>query len=281
MKKLTALLAALLLPLAVFAVGIVNFNARLYVDPPAPPSISAGSLVFTGVIDESTDRLNIQAEGTTVDVGAGEFTIELWLRPDATGNGAGSGTCATGSGYRFPETDIFMDRDNLCSVRDFGAGLSAGRVCFSIENAAGSFSVVGSTDITNDQWHHVAMQYRASDGLIELYVDGDREASSDGPNGTISLPACASGHEELLVFGTEKHGFDVSGYEGAMSSIHIWEELRYSGLTYTVPTAPIAGALHRYLMDENTGTQVGDSAGSVDGMIAAGGVPAWSTDNPF
>lgn len=248
------------------------------VSAPPPSEIEAGSLFFTGIIDEVTDRLDILAEGTAADVGAGDFTIELWLKPTASNT---EGSVSQGSSYLFPNTNIFMDRDNLSTTRDFGAGLAAGRVVFSVENGNGAYTVVGTSDIRDSQCHHVAMQRSASNGLISLYVDGDREATATGPTGTIALPGGISGAERYLVFGTEKHGFDVAGYYGHISAIHIFDSLRYTGTTYAVPTAPIEGALARYLMDEGTGTTVADSAGSNDGFIAAGGVPAWSTDNCF
>ena len=228
-----------------------------------------------------TDRLDILAEGTPADVGAGDFTIEFWLRPASSGNSAGSQT--TGVGYKFPDTNIVLDRDNLSPlVRDFGAGLAAGRMCFSVENANGAFSIVGTTDLRDAAWHHVALQRSASNGLMSLFVDGDREAQETGPTGTIALPSGVSGAERYLVFGTEKHGFDVAGYVGNIGPIEIRDSLRYSGATYTVPTQPSSsGMLAQYLMAEGTGTTVADSAGSNDGFIAAGGVPAWSADTPY
>lgn len=243
-----------------------------------PSALQAGSLVFTGIVDQETDRLDILLEGQSIDVGAGDFTIELWLRPAQSGNNQGAQS--TGASYLFPNGNIFMDRDNLSVTRDFGACLSAGRVCFSVENGNGAYSIVGTTDLRDDAWHHVAMQRSASNGLMSLYVDGDRERTATGPTGTISLPSGLTGHHRYIVFGTEKHGFPT-GFVGRLSAIHIFDSLRYSGASYSVPTGPISGALARYLMTEQSGTTVGDSAGSNDGFIASGGVPAWSSDGPF
>jgi hypothetical protein len=244
----------------------------------------AGSLVFTGVIDEVTDRLDILGEGEAVDVGAGDMTIELWLKPASSGNNTGSQT--TGTGYKFPDTDIFFDRDNTSTTRDFGAGLAAGRVCWSAQPGGTGWSAVSTTDLRDFQWHHIAMQRSASTGVMEVFVDGDREVQTTGPTGTVSLPGGITGAERFFVFGTEKHGFDVEGYKGRMSTIQIWNTLVYSGATYAVPTAPAAsnasGLVGQWLCNQGSGINVLDSTANANhGFIASGGVPAWNSDNPF
>jgi len=236
-----------------------------------------GSLVFTGIVDEETDRLDLPI--APINVGAGDFTIEFWIRALNTNTAP---SLSTGASYLFPNSNIVMDRDNLSVTRDFGAGLAAGRMVFSVENSNGAYTVVATTDLRDNEWHHVALQRQASDGWMSICIDGSREVQATGPTGDISYQGSLGGHHEFLVFGTEKHGFqEEGGLRGRLSAIHIWDSIRYSGSTYTVPTGPISGALARYLMSEQSGTTVGDSAGSNDGFIAAGGVPAWSSDGPF
>ena len=82
--------------------------------------------------------------------------------------------------------------------------------------------------VLDNQWHHVAVQRRRSDGFLSLYVDGTLQASADGPDGDVSYPdngvpgnfcgGPCTNSDPFLVLGAEKHdaGAAFPSYEGLL-----------------------------------------------------------------
>lgn len=253
---------------------------------PAGPQITLGSLLFTGVIDEVTDRMNIDiVQHSALNVGAGDMTIQFFFSADANNN---AGAQPTGATYGFPDTNIMGDRDNQPpNTRDFGWGLAAGRLLFSCENSGGASQVVGTTDTRATGWRHGALQRRASDGWMSVLIDGVREAERTGPTGTISYQGgLTEPHSNFLCIGTEKWGFQVLGYRGLKSLLMIHSEIVYPNATNSIPSTLSGflaqpGILACYPMHDGSGTTVTDIIAGRNATIAAGGVPAWSSSRPF
>lgn len=260
-------------------------------------SNAPGSLRFfgnnAGAGTTAIDRvvISLDAPATDADVGAGDFTLEGWLRTDSGNNAS---LQSTGANYDFVNTNIFWDRDRLTDDPAWGVGLGAGRITFSVKNAsATSYTLVGATDIRDSAWHHVAVTREQSTGNLAIYLDGSRDANTtSAPSGDLSYPNGAVGAtwDPYLVFGAEKHDFDPAIYPsfyGYMACVRISNNLRYTGTSYTVPTAPLtddANTLCLYLMNEGSGTTMTDSAGNANGTLRQGGTnngPQWSSLSPF
>jgi hypothetical protein len=247
------------------------------------------SLNFTGVVDGVTDRFEVPINsGQTANVGATDFTFDLWLRPRSSAFNT-RGTVSAGADYTWIGGNIFLDRDDTRAQRCFGASLADGRVAFGARNASGTpYTVVGNSgaDLRDNQWHHVRLQRQQSTGALWVGVDGARVAyvASPGNSGQVNYVSGGNANAQLCVFGTEKYnqGSDL-GYSGYMASVAITDSLLtpLADTTYTVPSAPLTGVLTRYRFLEQTGTSVSDDFGDSNGTISSGGVPAWSDLSPF
>jgi hypothetical protein len=246
--------------------------------------------------------------GPAVDVGAGDFTIEFWMR--TTEPGPSIGSCSSNN---WISARIIIDRDRYEQARAYGIAITDGVIAFGVDSNEGSETVCGDTDVADDEWHHVAVQRRYSDGRLYIFVDGGLDAEEDGPGGDISYPdngypndrcvingmssqPCLES-DPYIVIGAEKHDVDVDSYPpfiGRIDEIRFSDTLRYA-TGYTVPTSGFAvdgSTVALYPLEEGTagsscltGNQIFDTAGGDDGHCRFGGNssggPRWSADTPF
>ena len=272
----------------------------------APPAGAAGphSLRFYGNGSGDIDRIKFRIDDPATadepprpaDVGATNFTIELWLRT-APGNAAGAIGC--GWNLNWINGNIVVDRDRYGQGRKFGISLGSGRVAWGVTNGVNeSRTVCGDTDLRDGTWHHVAVQRRRSDGMLWIWVDGRLEARADGPDGNVSYPdggipgnfcgGPCTGSDPFLVIGAEKHdaGGAYPSFHGWVDEIRLSTKLRYlrafapPGSAFGVDTATAA----LYHLNEGSGNVVHDARGLSNGMRRFGGDPRgprWSTATPF
>lgn len=232
---------------------------------------------------------------------AGNCTIEMWIAPSATAADNNDSPVTEGNNYN-TQGNIILDRDIAFQSTGHILGISAGIFYFTVDNGSGGVETrVGTTDLRDGEWHHVAVTRNSSSGLIELFVDGSREDTATGPTGSIAHPddlthstACgASGtadcvnSDPYLVLGTEKHELQGNGYVGLLSCLRISDNIRYSGTTYTVPTGPFvndANTLGLWQMREGSGLTVADESGNaqtMDLVADSNDTPRWNTAGPF
>jgi Calx-beta domain-containing protein/concanavalin A-like lectin/glucanase superfamily protein len=268
----------------------------------------AGSIRFFGNGANDIDRIKIRVDppGPPADIGAGNFTIEFWIKGSAADN---SNTVRCGSGvYGWIDGNIILDRDRFNLPRSFGLSLGSGRVAFgaNVDNMALA-TLCGSRGVLDGQWHHVAVTRSGSE--IRLFVDGVADGSINGIGGDLSYPNnaqpqpgnCGSPNgcpnDPFLVVGAEKHdAFPASrlAFNGLIDELRLSNNARYTG-SFSVPTTPFtsdANTAALYHFDEATtgsctsGTVIGDSAtgGASPGVCFFGGSPGgpvWSADSPF
>lgn len=266
----------------------------------APCSGTCGSIRFRGQGDSYGDRVRMRLDdpatttaGPALDVGATDFTIELWLLADAAAN---PNSIACGAGIGWTSSNIVVDRDRHSQSPSFGIGLQARRVVFAVVNGS-ALSLCGDAVVADGAWHHVAVDRRRSDGRMRIWVDGALDASADGPDGDLSYPddgvplsVCPRGactdSDPFLVIGAEKHGYPGISFTGLVDELRVSSTLRHDG-AFARATAPFdadAETVGLFHFDEDTGLVAVDSAGSVDGELVLGGVPpspTWTTDTPF
>jgi hypothetical protein len=265
----------------------------------ASPAEAAGtSLRFfgNGVAAPGLDRVEIplDAPPRPVDVGAGDFTLELWLKA-LPGENASAVICNSGNDA-WIEGNIALDRDVFGpgDWGDWGVSLMSRRLAFGVSEGSSGATACGLTIVDDGLWHHVAFTRRASDGLMQIYLDGFLDASVSGPPGDVSYRDGRSSatKDPFLVLGAEKHdaGAAFPSYSGWMDELRISTVRRYT-TAFTPPSGPFttdASTAALYPFDEATGNHVGDSSGAAGGPSHGtrqfGGSPAgplWSTDVPF
>lgn len=257
-------------------------------DPPGGGGQVVGSINTPGgASGANSGALRIMRTGGA-NVGSAEFTIECWIRPSATDADNGvEGQVTAGANYSGTNGNIINDADGFSTGQGWIVGLDTGRLYFSIivdGGGAGNIrTIIGTTDLRDGLWHHIAYYHDASGGTMDLFVDGNREATGTEV-GDCSFPGGGAATDDENVFGKEKLNLGF-GYDGDISEIRISTNRRYNGATYTVPTSPFsddANTVGLYHLDENTGTTAGDSSSEAnDGTLIGSPVPTWSTDDPF
>ncbi len=265
-------------------------------DALAPAAIfGASSLRFHGNGTGDIDRVRIPVDnpadanpGPPADVGAADFTIEFWMKAAAADNTGGAVAC--GPNVNWKNGNVVIDRDRSGVDRNFSVSIGGGKIVFGLSgDGTGDRTVCGASNVLDQQWHHVAVERRRSDGWMWLFVDGVLEAQADGPDGDVSYPdnaVAASPNDPFLVLGAEK--FDTgAAYDGLLDELRVSSTLRYAGEFSRPrgPFAPDADTAALYHLDEAAGDAVGDSSGASggpsDGARAFGGSPAgpeWTTE---
>ena len=267
------------------------------------------SLRFYGNGVNDIDRVKIRIDdpansdpGPPVDVGATDFTIEFWMRARSGENGAGAVNC--GSNIAWINGNIILDRDRFFQDRKYGLSVAGGVVVFGVSgDGTGDYTICGTSDVLDDQWHHIAVERRRSDGWVWLYVDGNLESQADGPDGEVSYPddgipgnfcgGPCTNSDPFLVIGAEKHDVEVEqfpAFSGWLDEVRFSNTIRYLSnfAPLTQPFNPDINTVALYHFDEGTGDAITDSSGAVGGPSSGvrnfGGSPAgpeWSTQTPF
>ncbi|MBW2292511.1 MAG: LamG domain-containing protein [Deltaproteobacteria bacterium] len=253
------------------------------------------------------DRVKILVEPPSqANVGAGDFTIEFFMRSPIGENPNPALSC--GFGLDWVNSNIMIDRDRFNQGRTFGIGLLGGAVAFGASDEFVGYTLCGTTDLRDDLWHHVAVERRASDGRLRIWVDGLLDAegpTSGGPSEDMSYAASAvpgsfcspdggSGSQSCqnsdpyLVFGAEKHGFQGINFSGWLDEVRLSNTIRYTASfpAPSVPFSPDGSTLALWHFDEGANSTLGDSTtGGSHGTIFVGGTPpagpVWSTESPF
>ncbi|MCS6843286.1 MAG: LamG domain-containing protein [Caldilineales bacterium] len=262
------------------------------------------SLRFYGHGVSDIDRVKIPIDNPQVpaDIGAGDFTIEFWMKAAAANNT--SGPC-TGGGDNWTNGNIIVDRDifGAGDYGDFGVSLYGGRIAFGVANSSTSQTVCSATSVANNTWRHIALTRNASTGQIRIFVDGVLDATATGPTGDLSYRNGRSTswpNDPFLVLGAEKHDYNPStypSYNGFLDELRLSTVIRYSG-NFTPPAAPFtpdAQTAALYHFDEGPAGLCANNQTIVDSSGAPGGPshgvckpggsgtpgPVYSTDIPF
>ncbi len=253
------------------------------------------ALRFYGSNTADVDRVRIPltSGGGTVatgaNVGASDFTYELWVKCQSANN-----TSSSPTDWRF--SNVLFDRDIWNDSRGHGIGVTndGGNLVVVFGVAGGSLDHVtlsGTSNVGDNAWHFIVVDRNASTGLIRLGVDGTWQDSGTYTTGTLAYPTSytpTGGQDnEFIVLGQEKH--DVAsddGYNGVIGYVRLSTARRYTGGSFSVPTVipeddASTGAL--YLFRDGAGTTLSDyAAGNTDGTLLVGGSnngPTWQASD--
>jgi hypothetical protein len=114
---------------------------------------------------------------------------------------------------------------------------SAGKAFMEYGWGAGTNTqLTGTTTIGDGNWHHVALVLTAGAG--SLYVDGNRE----GTSATVRSTSAYNG--TTLVVGTHVNSASSFLWPGSIDEVRLSNVARYTGTTYTVPTAAFSPDLN-------------------------------------
>ena len=134
-------------------------------------------------------------------------------------------------------------------------------------------SIIGTTAVTSNVWHHVAVTY---DGTWKLYLDGN-------PDGTLVVnepPRNDSIQHSGIGSAMNSTGVAAGFFAGVIDEIRIWNVARTQNQLQANKTAELTsgtGLVGRWGMNEASGTAVGNSvAGGVNGTaLPPADPPTW------
>ena len=263
------------------------------------------SIRFYGSGFNDRDRVKIPlVNGTTslnINVGQ-DFTIEFWMKTSSGTNLSGA-AANTGSNDDWTIGHIIVDRDvfGQGNFGDYGISLANGRIAFGVNNGNASYTLVGTGDLRDGLWHHVAVTRSNANGMLRIFIDGMMNASGTGPTGNVAYNPnrnlstdCQSQgglciNEPNIILGAEKHDYDPNTYpsfNGWMDELRISNSIRYVG-NFTAPTTEFAvdgqtvGLFH---FNEGSGNTIDDASGVSDGQLvphAQASNEPWSNESPF
>ncbi len=212
------------------------------------------------VINASSSNYSIRFNGTpssyvsipldstpSLNVGAGDFTIEWWMKPASVS--AGASNCTNGVDV-FTQGHIIFDRDvfGAGDYGDFGVALMADRrLAFSAHNGVTGVTAC-SLALNLDKWYYVAV-VRAGD-QISIYVDGglhDTQTIAGNLSYRVGRSTSYSA-DPYIVLGAEKHTaiggqtFTAYHYDGYL------DDLRISNVARTISETPT----NHFLVDGHT-----------------------------
>ena len=175
-----------------------------------------GSVFFPhdGTATTTSGALQVQNENDALTFGTGDWTIEFWFYTNRVGvtqhlydgRGTGAGTNAA----------VLIQISDSNNIRFFSTN---------------AYRITGSTALTAQAWHHVALTRTGS--THTLYVNG----SSDGTYSADSVDYLGPTNG-FSAIGSDDNGAGAYGLNGFISNLRIAKELIYSA-AFTVPTTAL------------------------------------------
>ena len=166
------------------------------------------------------------ASSTDFGFGTGDFTIDLWIKPNS----------------------VAVGDKHIFDTRDSGADANAGRLYLAgdqLRYNIGVSDVVtsGATTLSANTWYHIAVSRSGTD--LRLFVDGVEVGSTTNSTDL--------GSTKRLFLGSNFEGSNV--YPGYIDSVRVSNTARYTE-EFTTPNGPFSGDANALLLlnfDEGDG----------------------------
>lgn len=171
---------------------------------------AGNALDFNG----TNDYVSI-ADVAALDFGsATDFTLETWIKLD--------GTQSNYSGVLVKASTGAPEFGYQVVIRNDGAGLDYIGVQFASNGSI--YDLKGTTDISDDSWHHIALTVDRSTNEALFYVDGTLEAVTTSGAGGSAVIGSSLDNNETLKIGTERTS--AVWFNGQMDEARIWSDVR-------------------------------------------------------
>jgi hypothetical protein len=173
-----------------------------------------------------------------------DFTIEVWLKTDQS---------LTGRGPYLGNPIVYADVPSV-TTDDFGAGILNDKFQMTIGNP--DTPVTSTSDVTTNEWVHVATTRTRATGQVLVFVDGLLEGVGAGnTNALAASPTMSIGGRAMRDF-----------FVGQLADLRIWSTVRTQAEILDnmhhrlVGNEP--GLIGYYRLDETGGVTVKDSSSS-------------------
>ena len=167
-----------------------------------------GSVYFDGRDDITALQVAIGGSNADFTFGTGDFTIEFWMKHGATGS-----------------YDLLYDARRSSTDIAPMLYLVSGKIKYYTD---GNDRITGTTDITHDSWHHIALC--RSSGSTKLFLNGVQEGStySDSNSYVAKL--------NRPVIGGEGPNFANNPFGGFLSNLRVVKGTALYTANFTPPT---------------------------------------------
>ncbi|MEX2311549.1 MAG: LamG-like jellyroll fold domain-containing protein, partial [Rhodospirillales bacterium] len=151
-----------------------------------------------------SDKIEIP-DAPEFSTGTGDFSLEAWVYRTSTGT-----------------KDVIIDnRDEDSHGWLFGVDAN-NKATLTLSDANGGESeVFGASVIPMNQWVHLAVT-ADRDGVATFYLNGE----ADGTGQIDSAPGSLSAAGSLLIGNSDSTGTDWTGWNGMLSDVRIWNDVR-------------------------------------------------------
>jgi len=241
-----------------------------------PENLFAQSLKFNGTTQygrvTNAPELKLQS-----------FTIEMWIKPEATGtvsaNGSGTGGVLNAipllSKGTAENEAAAIDVNYYLGIRSTDMKLGAD---FEDNVSSTNHPAFSNTAIQMCKWQHIAVTYDQPNGQWKIYINGALDNTVN--LGTGFIPQNLS--DVNLSFGSSVNSTNTNAgyFNGKMDEIRIWNVVRTSteinnNKNLEITSAP--GLVARYGLNEGVNNIANNSATSVSNLNATlFNNPAWS-----
>jgi hypothetical protein len=174
-----------------------------------------------------------------------------------------------------------LDRSEYFNVSLGGTNRSGSTVEFATNSdlGGGIDDMVGTVDVKDGQWHHIAAVYDGADKY--LYVDGVLDSQKSNPHNGQPLGSNQTRYG-FIGDGSEASSYDASRnntyYKGWIAQVDLWERVLTADEIKQRMHSELAGSetslAGNWSMEEGTGTSV-----SPQGTMFNG--PSWTDDIPY
>jgi hypothetical protein len=219
------------------------------------PAVHGGS----GYFDGTDDYLSITTAATNYYSALGEWTWEAWIYP------------LSFSGPQYSCAILASSLDSMLLRADVTTAISTTLNMYAINSSNGAILGASGTSagtLRLNEWAHVVVQRRA--GEFDLFINGSRVANVN----TQTATAIRTTDTDLWI-GKGNAGTSPF-WNGYISDVRIQNgSAKYSGTTYTVPTAPLSptGAAVKLSFTnaaifDTTGKNVLETVGNAQSSVA-------------
>ena len=177
----------------------------------ACPTPVAGRILGAQQFNGTNDEVNVADDGSIDWATGARFSVEVWIN---------KGSACIGS-------EAVIGRHDAASQVHWWLGCEGSNAAFVLESNGAASNLVGTTAITDGQWHHLVAVHDAISGENRLYVDGVEEARVAGVN----YPSGFSGTTQLNIGWLNDSALDYH-FAGSIDEVAIHDRV--------LPTAEIA-----------------------------------------
>ncbi len=261
-----------------FSTTISGALAKTQYNVNVDATLADGEISINLIVDEGVDEVDIDLGNSTntnslfLDGTANvsishdpllsfndSFTLEAWVK----------------SSQSAPLAKIIF-KEILPANQNYFLAINNGKAHVRFDDASDGRQTESTTNVNDNQWHHIAGVYDRDNTQLKIYVDGVLENSL-----TIGTQPLSGGSSPVLIGGGNGY------FLGLIDEVRIWNDARSTSEIQAYMNQELIGNEAKlaayYKLNDGTGSSIAlDEVQSLDGSLAGIDVNTdWGTDTPF